>query len=103
MKRDWQRIAERITAEGPLAVSAAAKLVKAERGQRGHCSASSLVRWIVAGKQGVFLDGVRMAGETWFTSKAALVRFSAQLSEVSAGNVPAPQASDSDIARREQV
>jgi hypothetical protein len=86
--RDWEAIAIRIRAEGPIPVSQAAKSVKAERGRRGHVSASTLVRWILNGKEGVFLDGIRLSGETWYTSEAALARFAAALSSGSAARVP---------------
>ena len=80
--RDFQAIAERITSEGPIPVSQAAKLVPAERpGRHGHVAASTLIRWATVGKEGVYLDAVRLSGSTWYTSAAALLRFAAQLSE----------------------
>jgi hypothetical protein len=100
--RDWQAIAERIQSEGPLPVSKAAKLVRAERGRRGHCSSQTLLRWILSGKQGVFLDAYRMAGETWYTSEAALTRFAAQLSALEFGKRQAESAipTPTDVQRR---
>ena len=95
LERDWGAIAARILSEHYMPVSKLAKTVQAERGRRGlsggddpgrrgHVSASTLIRWIVSGKEGVYLDGVRLAGETWYSSSEALVRFTAALSERSA-------------------
>lgn len=85
--RDWTKIAARIQAEGALPVSRAAKLVKTARGRRGHVAEGTLIRWIIHGKSGVFLDGMLLAGETWYTSAKALERFAAQLSERVVGEV----------------
>jgi hypothetical protein len=81
MQRDLQQIAERLRREGLMPISRAAKLVQARRGRRGHVSTSTLIRWIVKGKAGVFLDGILFADEGWWTSAAALWRFAAQLTE----------------------
>lgn len=85
MKRDWHAAAERVMVEGPLRVCDAAKLIPAARGRRGHCSASTVVRWIKHGKKGVLLDGVMLGGTTWHTSLAALARFGAALSALESG------------------
>src|SRR5262249_16805072 len=83
MPRDWKAIADRIMSEGAIPVSKAAKLIVAEKGRiHPYPSSSTLVRWIVRGKRGCFLDGCQLSGETWFTSKQALVRFAAGLSEI---------------------
>lgn len=78
--RDWEAITERVVAENPLPVTKAAKLVPCNNGRRGHCSANALVGWILRGKKGVFLDGYRGAGKTWWTSAKAIQRFLAGLS-----------------------
>ena len=77
-------IAARIHEEGPLPVSKAAKDVPADN-RRGHASASTLVKWIVAGKRGVRLEGTRISGKTWWTSRAALARFWGALAAVEEG------------------
>lgn len=75
---DWQEAAQRVREDGPIPVSKAAKLVPADN-PHGHASACTLVRWIVRGKRGVYLDGARLAGKTWWTSAGALERFWAAL------------------------
>lgn len=80
MERDWKGIAERLLAEEPMPVTRAAKLVPCNHGRRGYCSANALVGWILRGKRGVFLDGYRGPGKTWWTSAAAIQRFLAELS-----------------------
>jgi hypothetical protein len=84
--RDWPAIAARIQAEGPIPISEAAREVRAERGRRGHVAAFTLLRWIVYGKRGVFLDGIQLSGETWYTSRPALLRFAAELSAKAVGD-----------------
>ncbi len=105
-KTNWEAIAARLQEEGQIAVSKAARFVKAERGRRGYASASTLVRWIIKGKQGVRLEGVRGTGSTWYTSKQALARFQAKLSEVQAGEsavvAEAVGPSTSEMERRRQ-
>jgi hypothetical protein len=86
---EWQAAAVRVLEDGPITVSHAAKLVPAAN-SHGYASASSLVRWIVHGKRGVFLDGARITGKTWWTSKAALARFWAGLAAREAGRYPEP-------------
>lgn len=78
MNRDWKACAERMAADAaagsPLLRSTDPKL----RAVLG-VDASTVVRWIVAGKRGVFLDGTRSGGRGWHTTTAACARFLEQL------------------------
>jgi hypothetical protein len=102
---NWKEIATRLQAEQMLRVSQAARLVPSH-GRRGYCSANALVAWIVKGKRGIFLDGVRAAGKTWWTSAEALARFLAALSEqeaqrrTGAARIAVPVASPASMRRR---
>ena len=67
-----------------LALSAAARLLPAHRGP-GRASASTVWRWIRTGTrtldgQVVRLEAARVGGR-WLTSRAALARFAAALTE----------------------
>jgi hypothetical protein len=70
------------TAEEPLSLAAAAKLVPpARRGKR--CHLSTILRWIIKGSKApdgtvVRLEACRLGGR-WLTSREALQRFSDQL------------------------
>jgi hypothetical protein len=68
-------VAERLMAEGLLSLVQAAALLPPVRGKR--VATSSIFRWIVRGKHGVRLEGIRLHGGGWWTSKAALARFAA--------------------------
>lgn len=82
--RNWLIIAERLQKDGPLiSTCEAAKLIPCHRGRRTHASSHALNRWIVAGKGGVYLDGIK-AGRGWATTKQAILRFLAACSEVEA-------------------
>lgn len=76
--RDFEASAKRLAREDLLPVAHAARLIPTGT-DRGHASASALVRWIIAGKGGVYLDGVRL-GRGWLTSREALMRFAAGVS-----------------------
>jgi hypothetical protein len=71
-----------LTAETPLSLAAAAKLVPpARRGKRTHLS--TLLRWICTGATApdgsrVRLEAVRLGGR-WVTTREALARFAAAL------------------------
>lgn len=79
--RNWQLIAARLERDGELlTTSQAAKLIPAHRGRRSHISTQCLVRWIVHGRHGIYLDGVK-TGAAWSTTKAAILRFLAACSE----------------------
>lgn len=75
----WAAIAARIQQEGPISVCHAARLVPTAKGSKA--SPSTLVRWIIHGKKGVFLDGARLTSKNWWTSRAALERFWGELSD----------------------
>jgi hypothetical protein len=90
--RDWNAIAQRLAGEERLTVAQAAKLVPSNASRRGYCSANALVKWIIVGKYGVYLDAVRAAGKTWWTSREALSRFMAAVSEAAT----AKQCADAD-------
>ncbi len=81
MPRDFERIAARLAAEKPITAAEAARMVPCNRNRRGHCSAAAVVRWIVRGREGIHLDGLRGAGRSWTTSREALTRFFVALSE----------------------
>lgn len=93
-------VAARIQAEGPLKVSRAAKLVPADN-RRGHVGASVLVKWILAGKRGVRLEGARFSGKTWWTSAAALARFWGALAAADLGQGGSKTESWAERERRE--
>lgn len=80
----WDESAGRLAAETLISVRDATKLIPPCGGRR--CSPTTVRAWIIAGKSGVYLDGIRAAGAGWFTSADAIKRFWAQLSraEVSA-------------------
>lgn len=102
MKRNWSTITERVRSETVLSAAKAAKLIPSDRSRRGHVSIDAIVKWILNGKRGVFLDGFKAGGKAWFTSKEAIDRFIAALSEVEAGRA-APtlaDASPSELQRR---
>lgn len=91
--RDWTAIAERLQADasGIVPVSKAARFVPTDRGRRGYCSANALVSWILRGKRGVFLDGLKGPGKSWWTSREAIARFLVELSARAAGKYRAGQ------------
>jgi hypothetical protein len=70
-------VAERLLTEGLLSLVEASKLLPPVRGKR--VSTSSLFRWIVRGKGKIKLEGVRLHGSGWWTSKAALARFASAI------------------------
>lgn len=73
----WTEAVARLSSESLITTAEAAKLV---RSTSGATSPGTVTRWIVHGKRGVFLDGMREAGKAWFTSREALARFWAALS-----------------------
>ena len=105
-KRNFAAIAERLKDEELLPLSQAARLCPAS-GRRKHCSAQALHNWVLRGKRGVYLDAVRCSGKTWFTSREALRRFWAAISDLDAGRITAADrladevtSGDADRARR---
>ncbi len=83
-REDLEAAAERVMAEGAEPLGRLAQRVpaaRAGRGPRGHASSYTLLRWVTRGRDGVFLDGVRMAGSGWYSSAKALVRFFAAITE----------------------
>jgi len=104
-KRDWSAVVARLDKEAKIKLAEAAKLVPCDRGRRGYASIALLVKWIVKGKRGAFLDGVRCGpGTTWFTSREAIRRFFAVLSEIEAnragGIETAADLSPSELERK---
>jgi hypothetical protein len=81
-----------ITAETPISLAAAARLVPpARRGKRTHLS--TLLRWILTGATApdgsrVRLDAVRLGGR-WMTTLGALQRFAAALTPRVGDEAPA--------------
>lgn len=83
--RDWLACAERLTrdaAEGSPLVPVSRLRPAAGAGPTALC------RWILRGKRGVYLDGVRGPGKSWCSTALAVARFFAQLSAVEAGRSP---------------
>ncbi len=81
-----------LTAEQPISLEAAARLVPPARGGK-RCHISTLLRWIVDGSRApdgsrVRLEAVRLGGK-WVTSAAALQRFAERLTPRPADG-PAP-------------
>lgn len=74
--QEWLDVVKAITDEGPLSLPQAAQLVRA-RSKSGHASVNTLMRWILNGYRGVFLEGCRLNGQQWSTSKQAILRFQA--------------------------
>jgi hypothetical protein len=88
-----------LTAEAPLSLAAAAKLVPPARtGKKTHLS--TLLRWILRGCRGpggvlVRLEAVRL-GNRWMTSREAIQRFTERLTpRLDGDDVPPIQRSES--------
>lgn len=80
----------------------ACTFLSASRGEK--VSPSALCRWILRGKEGVRLDGVRLNGGGWWTSREALSRFAAALSARVAGKALEPEAATpSELERRAEA
>ena len=98
----WDAAAARLAGETLLPCAEVAKLSPAVRGAR--CRGDTLTRWILRGKDGVYLDGVRATWRGWHTSREAWTRFWAELSrrcESRAGRRERA-AGPSDASRAEQ-
>jgi hypothetical protein len=84
-----------LTAEPPLSLASAAKLVPPARGGK-RCHLSTLLRWILHGAKSptgevVRLEAVRLGGR-WVTSREALQRFVERLTpSLGAESPPAPR------------
>jgi hypothetical protein len=84
-----------LTAETPLPLAAAAKLVPPGRNGK-RCHLSTLLRWICEGAKApsgevVRLDALRLGGR-WLTSREALQRFAERLTpHLSDSPPPAPR------------
>jgi hypothetical protein len=103
MHRDWPAITARVLAEDPQPVAKIAKDLPSPAGE-GHLTPGIVVRWILKGKGGVFLDGYRGPGKSWWTSKAAVARFFAGLSSGTASKrstLPPPEPAG-DLADRQK-
>lgn len=74
--QEWLELVKTITDEGPLSLPKAARLVKANS-KSGHASVNTLMRWIINGRRGIFLEGCRLNGHQWSTSRQAILRFQA--------------------------
>jgi hypothetical protein len=75
---DLAQSIERILLEGAESVADLAKTLPAPRGE--SVAPATLVRWIRHGKKGVLLEGYTK-GQGWYSSKPALARFFAALTE----------------------
>jgi hypothetical protein len=95
MERDWVAIAGRVMGETQLSLAAASRLLLATRGTR--VATSTLRRWVLAGKRGVFLDAYCGPGKSWTTSREALARF---LGAVSAGRSCRPEVVPATVLAR---
>lgn len=88
MSRNWSLIATRLEREQPyLTLAAAAKIIPSHRGK--GTSQSTLRTWILRGRHGVFLDGVR-GSNGWLTTRDAITRFLTESSEHAAAQVVTP-------------
>src|SRR4051812_46018267 len=88
--------------EGAIPVHDLVALLPPETGKRRR--PETLVRWIVHGKKGIRLEGFCGGGKGWYSSKQALARFFAALTEKRVGTQPAcppPAPSGSQRARSE--
>ncbi len=79
--QEWLDLVKKINLEGPISLPQAAKLIKA-KSKSGHVSVNTLMRWILNGCRGVFLEGCRTNGQQWSTSKQAIERFQAEQSSL---------------------
>ncbi len=82
-----------LTAETPLSLEAAARLVPPARGGK-RCHISTILRWILDGSRApdgsrVRLEAVRLGGK-WVTSAPALQRFAERLTPRPADAPPLP-------------
>jgi hypothetical protein len=78
-KPDFVAAAQRLSQEKLYSLAEIAQFIPRCRGKKVHTS--SIYRWIMHGKNGVRLDGVQASGSGWFTSREALARFWAGVSE----------------------
>lgn len=78
--RDWSAVATRLASEQLLSLTEAAATLPHVAGRK--VSASTLWRWVLHGKRGVYLDAVRGHGRGWWTSREALIRFRVELSSL---------------------
>lgn len=99
--RDWAAIAARLAGEPPLSLTQAAAMLPRVAGRK--VSASTLWRWVMHGKRGVYLDAIRGHGNGWWTSSAALERFRVALSALADGERVKVFESVSDWERRAQA
>jgi hypothetical protein len=70
-------VAERLMSEGLKSLLEIASALPPVRGKR--VSTSSVLRWVLRGKQGIRLEAVKLHGSAWWSSMPALARFSAAL------------------------
>jgi hypothetical protein len=66
---------------------------------RAGAGTRALIRWITAGRGGVFLDGCHKRGVGWVSSVAALERFLAACRAAPSGSEPAPAGAGDGGAR----
>lgn len=77
----FQEAATRLLESGEHLITIAEAAGKLPRVRGAKTSPATITRWIIIGKGGIRLDGVRLTGKTWWTSMAAIARFAAQMSE----------------------
>lgn len=75
-RADRARAAQRIGEDGSLRIE--------ELSPTTGASVRALIRWATEGKSGVYLDAVRDHLGQWYSSRAAVERFNAQVVEVRA-------------------
>ena len=73
MSQSRREIADRVRAEGPVALDVACQWFPA-RTPTGHVKPATLLRWILSGRHGVRLEAARVGGR-WHTSYMAVSRF----------------------------
>lgn len=88
--RDWKAVAERLTAD-TVADSPMLRVSDPAVKRALGVDAVTVVRWIVSGKRGVYLDGVQAGGRSWSTTLAAAARFLEQLTARTSRPSPLPE------------
>jgi hypothetical protein len=91
-----------LTAESPLSLAQAAKLIPPARNGK-RCHLSTLLRWVLKGSKApdgtlVKLEATRL-GSRWVTSREALQRFCDRLTPPTDGEVPVPSRSSAAVSQ----
>jgi hypothetical protein len=79
MTTNFQDVSSRLSNEQLYSLAEITKFIPRSKGKKVH--ASSVYRWVIAGKAGVKLEAIMASGSGWYTSREALARFWAAVSE----------------------